>query len=53
MGRDGIKLDTNISKQPQCKKTITQCPESLERKKGDLGILQLATSRCLKGERTE
>lgn len=53
VGRDGIKLDTNISKQPQCKKTITQCPESLERTKGDLGILQLATSRCLKGERTE
>ena len=53
MGRDGIKLDTNISKQPQCKKTIKQCLESLERKKCDLGILQLATSRCLKHERTE
>ena len=53
VGRDGIKLDTNISKQPQCKKTIKQCLESLERKKCDLGTLQVATSRCLKRERTE
>ena len=30
VGRDGIKLDTNISKQPQCKKTIKQCLDEEE-----------------------
>ena len=50
VGRGGIKLDTNISKQPQCQRTTKQCLESLERKKYDLGILHLATGRfsCIK-----
>lgn len=53
VGRGGTKLDTNMSKQPKCQKTMKQCLQSLERKKYDLGTLHLARSRCLKHERTK